>query len=83
MKSRRMRWTGHAARLGEKSIAYRILEGNSEGKRQLGRGRRRLVDNIKMDVREMRWSVMGWNYLAQDMDQWTTLVNTVMNFRVP
>jgi hypothetical protein len=55
IKSRRMRWTGHVARIGEKKNAYTILVGKSEVKRQLGRPRRRWVDNIKMDLREMGW----------------------------
>jgi hypothetical protein len=53
MKSRRMRWAGHVARMGEKKNAYRILVGKPEGKRPLGRPRRRLVDNIKMDLRKI------------------------------
>jgi hypothetical protein len=78
-----MRWTGHVARLGENRNAYRILGRKPEGKRPLGRPRRRLVDNIKMDLREIRWDGMDWIDLAQDRDQWRTLVNTVMNIRVP
>jgi hypothetical protein len=67
----------------EKGNAYRILVGNKEGKRPLGRPRRRWVVNIKMDVREIGWDDMDWIDLAQDRDQWRTLVNTVMNLRVP
>jgi hypothetical protein len=63
IKSRRMRWAGHVARMGEKRNAYRILVGKPEGKSPLGRPRRKWVDNIKMG------SVMDWIYLAQDMDQ--------------
>jgi hypothetical protein len=62
--------------------AYRIMVGNPEGKRPLGRRRRRWVDNIKMDLREIRWNGMDWIDLAQDRDQWRALVNAVMNLRV-
>jgi hypothetical protein len=72
-----------APRKGEKRIACRILVGNPEGKRPLGRQRRRWVDNIKMDLRETEWDGMDWIDLAQDRDQWRALVNAVMNFRVP
>jgi hypothetical protein len=67
----------------EKRNAYRILVGQPEGKRPLGRPRRRWVDNIKIDLREIVWGGMDWNNLAPDRDQWRTLVNTVMNLRVP
>jgi hypothetical protein len=75
IKSRRMRWAGHVARMGETRNAYRILLGKPEGKRPLGRSRRRWVDNIKMDLREIGWDGMDWIKLA--------LVNMVMNLRVP
>jgi hypothetical protein len=68
---------------GEKSNAYRILAGNSDGKKPLGRRRLRWVDNIKMDLREIEWDGMDWIDLAQDRDQWIALVNTVMNLQVP
>jgi hypothetical protein len=68
---------------GEKRNAYRILVGKPEGKRQLGRARRRWVDNTKMDLREIGWGGMDWIDLAQDSDQWKALVDTVMNLRVP
>jgi hypothetical protein len=71
------------ARMGENRNAYRILVGNPEGKRPLGRPRRRWVDNIKMDVREIGWDGRDWIDLAQDRDQWRALVNAVMNLRVP
>jgi hypothetical protein len=64
----------------EKRNAYRILMGKPEGKRPLGRSRRRWLDNIKMDLREIRWDDMDWIDLAQDRDQWRALVNKVMNF---
>jgi hypothetical protein len=83
IKSRRMRWAGHVARMGEKRPAYRILVGYPEGKRPLERPRRRWEDNIIMDLRETGWDGMDWIDLAQDRDQWTALVNTVMNLRVP
>jgi hypothetical protein len=69
--------------MGEKRNAYRVLVGKREGKRPLGRPRRRWEDNIKMDIREIGWGGMDWIDLAQDMDQWWALVNTVMNLRVP
>jgi hypothetical protein len=83
MKSRRMRWVGHVARIGEKRNAYRILVGKPERKRPLERPRRRLVGNFKMDLREIGWDGMGWINLAQNREQWRYLVNTVMNLRVP
>jgi hypothetical protein len=69
--------------MGEKRNAYRILVGKPEGKKPLGRPRRRWVDNIKMDLREIGWDGMVWIDLAQERDQWRALVNTVMNLRVP
>jgi hypothetical protein len=69
--------------MGETRNAYRILVGKPEGKRPLGRPRSRLVDNIKIDLREIEWDGMDWVDLAQDRDQCRALVNTVMNLRVP
>jgi hypothetical protein len=69
--------------LGEERNAYRILVGKPEGKRPLGRPRRRWVDIIKTDLREIGWDGMDWIDLAQDRDRWRALVNTVMNLRVP
>jgi hypothetical protein len=78
IKSRRIGWAGHVARMGEKRNAYRILVGKPEGKRPLGRPRRRWVGH-----REIGWDGMVWIYLAQDRDQWRDIVNTVMSFWVP
>ena len=82
IKSRRMRWAGHVARMGEE-MAYRVLVGKPEGKRQLGRPRRRWVDNIRMDLQEVGCGYVDWIGLAQDRDMWRTLVSAVMNLRVP
>jgi hypothetical protein len=68
---------------GEKRNAYRILVGMPEGKRPLGRPRRRFVDNIKTDLREIGWDGIDWIDLAQNRDQWRALVNKVMNLRFP
>jgi hypothetical protein len=69
--------------MDETRNAYRILVGQPEGKRPLGRQRLRWVDNIKMDLREIGWDGMNWIDLAQDRDQWRALVNMVMNLRIP
>ena len=79
----RTRWAGHVARMGEERGVYRISVGKSEGKRPLGRPRRRWVDNIRMDLHEVRGGYMDWIGLAQDRDRWRTLVSAVMNLRVP
>jgi hypothetical protein len=83
INSRRLRWAGHVARMGERRSAYRALVGKPEGRRQLGRPRRRWEDYIEMDLREAGWGDMDWINLAQDRDRWRALVNTVMNLRVP
>jgi hypothetical protein len=83
IKSRRMIWAGHVARMGPKRNAYRILVRKPEGKRPLGRPRRRWMDNIKMDLKERGWGGVDWIDLAEYGDQWRALVNTVMNLRVP
>jgi hypothetical protein len=83
IKSRSMRWAGHVARMGEKSNAYRLLVGKPEGKRPLGRPRRRWVDNIRMDLGEVEWGDMDWISLAKDRNRWRALVNSVLNLRVP
>ena len=83
VKSRRMRWAGHVVRMGEGRGLHRVLVGKPEGKRPLGRPRRRWEDNIKMDLRELGGGCEDWMELAQDRDRWRALVSTVMNFRVP
>jgi hypothetical protein len=82
IKSRRMKWAGHVARIGETRNAYWILVGKPEGKRRLGRPRRRWMDNINLDHREIGWDGMNIT-LAQDIDQWRALVKTAMNILVP
>jgi hypothetical protein len=83
IESTRIRRAGHEARIGETRNIYRILVGKLEGKKQLGRHRRRWEDNIKMDLRDIGWGGTDWINLAQDRDKWQALVNTVMNLRVP
>ena len=83
IKSRRMRWAGHVARIGEERGVYRVLLGKPEWRRPLGRPRRRWVDNIRMDLQEVACGYMDWIGLAQDRESWRTLVSAVMNFRVP
>jgi hypothetical protein len=69
--------------MGQKRNAYSILVGKPEGKRSLGRPRRRWMDNIKMDLREIGWDGIDWIDLAEDRDQWRALTNMIMNLRVP
>jgi hypothetical protein len=83
IKSRRMRWAGYIARMGERRDAYKILVGRPEGRRPLGRPRHRWENNIKMDLQEVGWDCMDWIDMAQDRDRWWALVNAVMNLRVP
>jgi hypothetical protein len=79
----KMRWAEHVARMGEKRNAYRLLAGKPEGRRPLGRQRRRWVDNIRMDLVEVGWGHVDWIDLAQDRDRWRALVNLVLELRVP
>ena len=83
IKSRRLRWVGHVARMGERRGVHRVLVGKPEGKRPVGRPRRRWEDKIKMDLQEVGRSCGDWMGLAQDRDRWRALVSTVMNFGVP
>ena len=83
IKSRRIKLDEHVARMGEERGLYRVLVGKPEGKRPLGRPRRRWVDNIRMDLQEVGCVYMDWIGLAQDRDGWRTLVSAVMNLRVP
>ena len=78
-----MRWAGNVARMGEDRRVHRVLVGKPEGRRALGRPRRRWEDNIKMDVQEVGGGRGDWMVLAQDRDRWRSLVGTVRNFRVP
>jgi hypothetical protein len=83
VKSRRRRWPGLVARMGEGRGVHRVLVGKPEGKRTLGRPRRRWEDNFKMDLQEAGGGYGDWMELAQDRDRWRALVSAVMNFRVP
>ena len=83
IKSRRMRWVGDVACMGEERGVYRVLVGKPERRRTLGRPRCRWVDNIRMDLQEMGCGRVDWIGLAQDRDRWRTLVSAVMNLGVP
>jgi hypothetical protein len=85
MKSRRMRWAGHVARMGERRNLYGLLVGKPEGKMPLGRPRRRWVYNthITMELVEVGWGDVNWIGLTRDRDRWRALVNSVLNLRVP
>jgi len=78
-----MRWAGHVARMGEERGVYGVLVGKPEGRRPLGRLRRRWVGNIRTDLQELGSGYVDWIGLAQDRDRWRTLVSAVMNLRVP
>jgi hypothetical protein len=83
VKSRRMRWAGHVACMGEGRGLHRVLVGKPEGKRRLGRTRRRWEDNTTMDLQEVGRGCGDWIELAQDRDRWRALVGTVGNLRFP
>ena len=82
IKSRRIRWAGHVECMGEGRGVYRVLVGKPDGRRPLGRPRRRWENNIRMDLREMGCGCVDWMELAQDRDRWRALVSTAMNLRV-
>jgi hypothetical protein len=83
VKSRKIRWAGNVVRIGEGRVVQRILVKKPEGKRSLGRTRRRWKGNIKRGLQEVGGGCGNWMELAQDRDRWRTLVSTVRNFRVP
>ena len=83
IKSRRLRWVGHVARMDEGRSAFKILTGKPTGKRSLGRPRRRWEDNIRMYLEEIGINADNWVDSAQDRDYWRALVNAVLNLRVP
>jgi hypothetical protein len=83
IKSRRIRWAGHLARMWEKRNVYRLLVGKPKGKRPLGRPRHRWVYNIRMDLEEVGWDDVDWIGLSKDRNRWKALVNSVLNLRVP
>jgi hypothetical protein len=83
VKSRRMRWAGHVARMGEGRGVYRVLVGKHEGKRPLGGPRPKWEDNINMDLQEVGVGCGDWMELAKDREKWRPLVSTVMNLWVP
>jgi len=83
IKSRRMRWARHVARMGAGRGVYRVLVGKPEGKGPLGRPRRRWVDNIRTNLQDVGCGYMDWIGLAQDRNRWRTLVSAVMDLRVP
>jgi hypothetical protein len=78
----KMRWAGNVACVGKERDVYRVLTGKPEGKRSLGRPRRRWEDGIRMDFSEIGWGSVDWVQLAEDRDRWRALVNTVMSLRV-
>jgi len=83
IKSRRMKWAGHVARMGLRRGVCKVLVRRREGKRPLGRPRRRWEDNIKMYLQEVGCGGLDWIKLAEDGDRWRAVVNAIMNLRVP
>ena len=83
IKSRRMRWAGHVARMGEERAVCKVVVGKPEGRRPLGRPRCRWADNVRMDLQEVGCVYMDSIGLDQDRDRWQTLVSAVMNLQVP
>ena len=83
IKSRKLRWTGHVARMEEGRSAFKILTGKPIGKRSLGRPRRRWEDSARMGVKEISINAINWVDSAQDRDYWRALVNAALNLRVP
>jgi hypothetical protein len=79
IKSRMMKWAGNVARMGEKRNACRLFVGKPEGRRPLGRPRRRWVDNNRMDLGDVEWGDVDWIGLARDRNRWRALVNSVLN----
>jgi hypothetical protein len=82
VKSRRMRWAGHVARIGEERKVYKVFVGKPEGKRPLGRPKLRWEDGIRMYLSEISLGGMDWIRLAQDRGRWRAVVSAVMNLRV-
>jgi hypothetical protein len=82
IKSRRMRWAGYVARMGEGRNVYRVLVGKPDGRRPLEGPGHRWEDGTKLDLREIGWGIVEWIQLAHDRDRWRDLVNAVMNLRV-
>ena len=83
IKSRRLRWAGHVARMEDGRSAFKMLTGKPTGKRPLGRARRRWEDNIRMDLEEIAIRARNWVDSAQDRNYWRALVNAILNLRVP
>jgi hypothetical protein len=83
IKSRRMRWTEHAACMGEMRSSYKILVGKPEGNRQCGRHNCRWEDNIRINLKEIGWEGVDWIHPCQNRDWWQASLNTVMNVQIP
>jgi hypothetical protein len=83
IKSRRMRWVGYVAQMGDNKNGCRLLVAKPEGNRPLGRPRRRWVDNIRINLGKVGWGDVAWIGLAQDRKRWRDLVNSVLNLQVP